>query len=142
VRDAGAIAFGNGKTSLASAKVMRNVLAYAKDFGALIVHHLEDPTLAKDGVMNEGEVATRLGLRGIPSAAETIILERDIRLVELTGSAAHEHDLVLVEERQVHVGQARHQGHDVDPAFAQTVIRRPGARRVDHPDAYETGLGP
>jgi dihydroorotase len=87
--EAGAIAFAHGKTSLSSAKVMRNVLAYAKDFGALIVHHLEDPTLAKDGVMNEGEVATRLGLRGIPAAAETIMLERDIRLVELTGGRYH-----------------------------------------------------
>jgi dihydroorotase len=87
--EAGAIAFANGKSSLASAKVMRNVLAYARDFGALIVHHLEDPTLAKDGVMNEGEVATRLGLRGIPAAAETIMLERDIRLVELTGGRYH-----------------------------------------------------
>jgi dihydroorotase len=87
--EAGAIAFAHGKASLASAKVMRNVLAYAKDFGALIVHHLEDPTLAKDGVMNEGEVATRLGLRGIPAAAETIMLERDIRLVELTGGRYH-----------------------------------------------------
>jgi dihydroorotase len=87
--EAGAIAFGNGKSSLANAKVMRNVLAYAKDFGALIVHHLEDPWLAKDGVMNEGEVATRLGLRGIPSAAETIVLDRDIRLVELTGGRYH-----------------------------------------------------
>ena len=87
--EAGAIAFANGKSSLANAKVMRNVLAYAKDFGALIVHHLEDPWLAKDGVMNEGEVATRLGLRGIPSAAETIMLERDIRLVELTGGRYH-----------------------------------------------------
>lgn len=89
LREAGAIAFANGKDSIASAKVMRNVLAYAKDFGALIVHHLEDPTLAKDGVMNEGEVATRLGLRGIPSAAETIMLERDIRLVELAGGRYH-----------------------------------------------------
>jgi dihydroorotase len=87
--EAGAIAFAHGKTSLASAKVMRNVLAYAKDFGALIVHHLEDPTLAMEGVMNEGEVATRLGLRGIPTAAETIMLERDIRLVELTGGRYH-----------------------------------------------------
>ena len=68
---------------------MRNVLAYAKDFGALIVHHLEDPTLAEDGVMNEGEVATRLGLPGIPRAAETIMLERDMRLVELTGGRYH-----------------------------------------------------
>ena len=49
LHEAGAIAFSNGKTSLANAKVMRNVLAYAKDFGALIVHHLEDPTLAPDG---------------------------------------------------------------------------------------------
>jgi dihydroorotase len=89
LRDAGAIAFGNGKTSLANAKVMRNVLAYANDFGALIIHHLEDPTLSQDGVMNEGEVATRLGLRGVPSAAETIMLDRDIRLVELTGGRYH-----------------------------------------------------
>jgi dihydroorotase len=87
--EAGAIAFANGKSSLANAKVMRNVLGYAKDFGALIVHHLEDPFLAKDGVMNEGEVATRLGLRGIPATAETIMLERDIRLVELTGGRYH-----------------------------------------------------
>jgi dihydroorotase len=89
LRDAGAIAFGNGKTSVANARVMRNVLAYAKDFGALIVHHLEDPSLGQDGVMNEGEVATRLGLRGVPTAAETIMLERDIRLVELTGGRYH-----------------------------------------------------
>jgi dihydroorotase len=89
LHEAGAIAFGNGKTSLANAKVMRNVLAYAKDFGALIVHHLEDAPLASDGVMNEGEVATRLGLRGSPTAAETIVLERDIRLVELTGGRYH-----------------------------------------------------
>jgi dihydroorotase len=86
---AGAIAFANGKASLANAKVMRNVLAYAKDFGALIMHHLEDSDLAKDGVMNEGEVATRLGLRGVPAAAEIIMLERDIRLVELTGGRYH-----------------------------------------------------
>jgi len=87
--EAGAIAFAHGKTSLASAKVMRNILAYAKDFGALIVHHLEDPTLAMEGVMNEGEVATRLGLRGIPTAAETIMLERDVRLAALTGARYH-----------------------------------------------------
>ncbi len=89
LRDAGAIAFTNGKTSLADAKMMRNVLAYAKDFGALIIHHLEEPTLAENGVMNEGEVATRLGLPGIPREAETIMLERDLRLAELTGGRYH-----------------------------------------------------
>lgn len=89
LRDAGAIAFTNGKTSVANAKLMRNVLSYAKDYGALIVHHLEDANLAADGVMNEGEVATRLGLRGIPTEAETMMLDRDIRLVELTGGRYH-----------------------------------------------------
>jgi dihydroorotase len=87
--EAGAVAFANGKASVANARVMRNVLAYAKDFGALVVHHLEDPTLSEGGVMNEGEIATRLGLRGMPTAAETIMLERDIRLVELTGGRYH-----------------------------------------------------
>jgi dihydroorotase len=89
LRDAGAVAFTNGKTSVTNARVMRHVLAYAKDFDALVVHHLEDASLTQDGVMNEGEVATRLGLRGIPTAAETIVLERDIRLVELTGGRYH-----------------------------------------------------
>src|SRR5262245_44455861 len=59
---AGAIAFTNGKASVANARVMRNVLLYAKDFGALIVHHTEDPHLTEGAVMNSGEVATRLGL--------------------------------------------------------------------------------
>jgi len=89
LREAGALAFTNGKTSLAKAKMMRNVLAYAKDFGALIIHHLEEPSLAEGGVMNEGEVATRLGLPGIPREAETIMLERDVRLAALTGARYH-----------------------------------------------------
>ena len=89
LQDAGAIAFTNGKLSVTNAKLMRNVLSYAKDYGALIVHHPEDADLAGDGVMNEGEVATRLGLLGIPTEAETMILDRDIRLVELTGGRYH-----------------------------------------------------
>jgi dihydroorotase len=87
--EAGAIAFNNGQTSLINTKVMRNVLAYAKDFGALIVHHVEDPFLSRDAVMNQSEVSTRLGLRGNPAAAEAIILDRDIRLVELTNGRYH-----------------------------------------------------
>ena len=62
---AGAIAFTNGKASVSNARVMRNVLLYAKDFGALIVHHTEDPHLTDGTVMNSGEVATRLGLPGV-----------------------------------------------------------------------------
>jgi len=86
---AGAIAFTNGKASVSNARVMRNVLLYAKDFGALIVHHTEDPHLSEGTVMNSGEVATRLGLPGVDKAAEIIVLERDVRLVELTGGRYH-----------------------------------------------------
>ncbi len=86
---AGAIAFSNGKTSVLNTRVMRNVLNYAKDFGALIVHHTEDPYLSQSGAMNSGEVATRLGLKGVPKVAETIMLDRDVRLVEMTGGRYH-----------------------------------------------------
>ena len=86
---AGAIAFTNGKASVSNARVMRNVLLYAKDFGALIVHHTEDPHLTEGTVMNSGEVATRLGLPGVDKAAEIIVLERDVQLVDLTGGRYH-----------------------------------------------------
>ncbi|MBM3544954.1 MAG: dihydroorotase [Alphaproteobacteria bacterium] len=109
LHDAGAIAFANGKSSVANARVMRNVLAYAKDFGALIVHHLEDASLSKDAVMNEGEVATRLGLRGVTTAAETIVLERDIRLVELTGGRYHASQISCRESLDV-IREAKVQG--------------------------------
>jgi dihydroorotase len=89
LKRAGAIAFTNGKSSVANTRVMRNVLLYAKDFGALIVHHTEDPHLTEGTVMNAGEVATRLGLPGVDKAAETIVLERDVRLVEITGGRYH-----------------------------------------------------
>jgi dihydroorotase len=87
--EAGAVAFTDGARSVTSAQVMRRALAYARDFGALVVHHVEDPDLVGDGVMNEGEFATRLGLQGIPREAETVILERDVRLVRLTGARYH-----------------------------------------------------
>lgn len=86
---AGAIAFSNGKTSVANTRVMQQVLLYAKDFGALIVHHTEDPYMSEGATMNLGPVATRLGLPAVSKAAETIVLERDLRLVELTGGRYH-----------------------------------------------------
>jgi dihydroorotase len=89
LKRAGAIAFTNGKTSVANTRVMRNALLYAKDFGAVIAHHTEDPYLTEGTVMNAGEVSTRLGLPGVHKAAETIVLERDVRLVEITGGRYH-----------------------------------------------------
>lgn len=86
---AGAVAFTNGKSSIGNTRVMRNALLYAKDFGALIVHHTEDPWLSPGAAMNSSEVATRLGLPGVNKAAEAIVVERDIRLVEITGGRYH-----------------------------------------------------
>ena len=87
LKAAGAVAFTDGAKSVTNAQVMRRALTYAGDFDAMIVHHTEDPNLIGDGVMNEGEFAARLGLLGIPKAAETVMLERDIRLVALVWRA-------------------------------------------------------
>ena len=89
LKEAGAVFFTDGARSIANAQVMRRALTYARDFGALIVHHLEDAALADGGVMNESELSSRLGLPGIPREAETIMLERDISLVRLTGGRYH-----------------------------------------------------
>ena len=89
LKAAGAVAFSDGAHSIASARVMRRALTYARDFDALIMHRCEDAELARGGVMNEGELATRLGLAGIPPEAESIVLARDLRLVALTGGRYH-----------------------------------------------------
>jgi dihydroorotase len=101
LKRAGAIAFTNGKASVSNARVMRNALLYAKDFGALIVHHTEDPHLTEGAVMNSGEVATRLGLPGVDKAAETMVLERDVRLVEITGGRYHASQISCAESLAV-----------------------------------------
>jgi dihydroorotase len=87
--EAGAIAFTDGSRSIGSTRLMRLALSYARGFGMRIVQHPEDPSLAADGAATEGELATRLGLPGIPAAAEAILVARDIRLAELTGGAVH-----------------------------------------------------
>src|SRR5262249_42349094 len=68
---------------------MRRVMEYVRDFDGLVIHFAEDPDLASEGVMNEGELASRLGLAGVPHEAEAIMLDRDIRLVNLTRARYH-----------------------------------------------------
>ena len=89
LQEAGAIAFTDGAHSVQNSKVMRRLLTYARDFGALIMHVPQDANLAASGVMNEGEFASRLGLGGVPAEAEAIMLDRDLRLVGLTKSRYH-----------------------------------------------------
>jgi len=87
--EAGAVAFTDGDRTLANAKVLRRALSYASGFGALVVGHAEDPDLSDGASMTEGEFAMRLGIPAAPAAAEAIVVERDIRLVELTGARYH-----------------------------------------------------
>ncbi len=101
LKAAGAVAFTDGARSVTNAQVMRRALVYAGDFDVLIVHHTEDPNLVGEGVMNEGEFAARLGLIGVPKAAETIILERDVRLVALTGGRYHAASISCAESLEV-----------------------------------------
>ncbi len=101
LKAAGAVAFTDGARSVMNAQLMRRALTYAGDFNALIVHHTEDPHLVGEGVMNEGEFAARLGLFGVPNAAEAVVLERDMRLVALTGGRYHAASLTCVESLEV-----------------------------------------
>ena len=86
---AGALGLTDAMQAVADAVVMRRALSYASAFGLPVIQHPEEPQLAADGAMNEGELSTRLGLPGIPAAAEVIMIERDLRLVELTGGRYH-----------------------------------------------------
>ena len=87
--EAGAWGFTDGQHAIGDARMMRQALSYARGFGARIVQHPEDPALAAGGSATEGELATRLGLPGIPAAAEAILVARDIRLAQLTGGSLH-----------------------------------------------------
>ncbi len=86
---AGAVAFSDDGRPIASAATMRRALEYARATGRPIIAHEEDPELKGDGDMNEGPTAVRLGIRGIPSAAESVMVRRDVELAELTGGRLH-----------------------------------------------------
>jgi dihydroorotase len=88
-RHAGCVAFTDDGRPVATALLMRRALEYAGMLGVPIVNHCEDPSLKSDGVAHEGYVAARLGLRGIPGEAESIMVERDISLAELAGAHVH-----------------------------------------------------
>jgi len=87
--ESGALAFTDGIVAVRDARVMSRALSYARCFGALIIQHPEEPSLADGGAMNAGELATRLGLAGIPRQAEVMMIERDLHLVEMTGGRYH-----------------------------------------------------
>ena len=130
LKAAGAVAFTDGARSVTNAQVMRRALTYARDFDALIVHHTEDPDLVGEGVMNEGEFATRLGLVGIPNAAEAVLLERDMRLVALTGGRYHAASLSCIESLEI-LKRARDAGLAVSASVS-----------INHLALNENDIGP
>lgn len=85
----GAVAVSDDDRPVASALLMRRALEYARSFDIPVAVHCQDPDLSEDGVMHEGEVATRIGLAGMPAAAEETVVARDLLLAELTGGRLH-----------------------------------------------------
>ena len=86
---AGAVAVSDDGKPVVSGHLMRTALEYARTFDIPVADHCEEPTLAAGGAMHEGLVSTRLGLKGIPAAAEEIMVARDVLLAELTGGHVH-----------------------------------------------------
>jgi dihydroorotase len=89
LKEAGVVALSDDGKPLMNAGLLRRALEYARGFGLTIISHCEDLNLTGQGVMNEGFVSTTLGLRGIPNAAEEVMVLRDIALAELTGASLH-----------------------------------------------------
>lgn len=89
LKEAGAVALSDDGHPIVNSEIMRRALEYAAMFNLTIIDHCEDPNLVADGFMHEGYMATVLGLRGIPAAAEEVMVARDIILAELTGSPVH-----------------------------------------------------
>lgn len=87
--DGGAVAFTDHDRPIASADIMRRALEYCRMFDRPVLCHAEDPDLTRDGVMHEGAESMRLGLRGMPAAAEEIVLYRDLELARITGGRLH-----------------------------------------------------
>jgi len=89
LKDAGAVGVTDDGLPVHNSQLMRRAIEYASDHGLTVISHSEEMTLARNGVMNEGVVATRLGLKGIPTAAESIMVYRDIALAEFTARPVH-----------------------------------------------------
>ena len=89
LKEAGAIAFTDGRHAIGNARTMRLALSYARAFGSFVVQHPEEPALANGGAATEGERATRMGLPGIPPAAEAMLVARDIALARITKGHVH-----------------------------------------------------
>jgi dihydroorotase len=108
LKAAGAVAVTDPTRSISNANLFRRALTYAKDHNLLVVAHVEEPSLS-GGVMNASEAASRLGLAGIPAMGEVMQLERDLRLVEMTGARYHAAQISCTESIKV-IARAKAKG--------------------------------
>ncbi len=123
LRDAGCVAFSNGLAQVSSARVLRRAMEYAATFDLTVMLKCQDASLAEGGLAHEGPTASFLGLQGIPAAAETIALARDLQLVELTGVRAHFSQLTAAGSVQL-IADAQARGLPVtaDVALYQLIL--------------------
>lgn len=112
MQSAGAVAFSDGRRGVQRSHVMLRLMLYGKDFDALLVQHPEDLDLANGGVMNVGEVATRLGLAAIPRQAESVIVARDIELLRWVGGRYHVAHVSCADSLRL-IRQAKQEGLDI-----------------------------
>ncbi len=152
--EADAIAFTDGKSPIANAEIMRRALEYTDMFDRPILHNAVVPELSENGIMHEGFQSTRLGLRGIPAAAQDIMTGRDIALAELTGGRVHIMT-VTTSDAVDQIRSARQRGirvsADITPhhvllddgvmnSFNTLYKVNPPLRSQDHIDALINGL--
>jgi len=148
---AGAVAVSDDGRPVASGHLMRTVLEYARTFDIPVADHCEEPTLAAGGAMHEGLVATRLGLKGIPAAAEVVMVQRDLLLAEMTGAHLHvAHVSAAGTVRAIREARARgvrvtaeatpHHFTLTDEAVAGALASVPAFRQEDAPpvEPYDT----
>ncbi|MGE0846752.1 MAG: dihydroorotase [Flavobacteriaceae bacterium] len=128
--EAGAIAFTDGRHAVTNSRVFLRALTYARDFDALVMHHTEDPELVGNGVMHQGETATRLGLTGIPVSAETVMVDRDLRLVAQARARYHASQISSADGLQA-IARARDAGLPVTAAAS-----------INHLTLNENDIGP
>ncbi|MFN4169052.1 MAG: dihydroorotase [Pannonibacter phragmitetus] len=129
LQEAGAVAFTNGHKSVRNAQTMRRMMTYARDFGALVVHHTEDPDLA-GGTMNAGLNASWKGLSGVPREAEIIMIERDLRLVGMSRGRYHA-NLVSTSDGAAAIQTGKDRGLDVTAGVS-----------INHLTQNENDIGP
>ncbi len=129
LQEAGAVAFTNGHKSVRNAQIMRRIMTYARDFGALVVHHTEDPDLA-GGTMNAGLNASWKGLSGVPREAEIIMIERDLRLVGMSRGRYHA-NLVSTSDSAAAIQTGKDRGLDVTAGVS-----------INHLTQNENDIGP